>query len=211
MILVAATAASLPCHAVESSFASTSSEPTYNLQTTLLLADEDITSQEYIESLGLKPATESQPQITLPKNIKKSTDQPLVQGLVYFAEQQTLGSNYPSDYNDDLLILTVIPFDAKEPILAGAKLPISSVRFPFLFQMYKENLLTKQRDAWLGTEGENQDVIVEARICPKALRKLPCNDEESKRYARGIAKVLSSLPGLEEGEIVRAPASLALQ
>lgn len=184
-----------------------------NIQTSLLTANDD----DYINSLNLKPATESQPQIKLPASYKdpsKSNERrPLIQGLVYFAEQQAMGSSFPQDYSDDLLVLTVLPLNGDE-ILAGAKLPIASTRFPFLFQMYKENVLLKgsTKDVWLGTDGgEQQDVFVEARICPRDSAKFPCNEREQKRYAKGIAKLVSVLPGLEEGEIVRAPASLPLQ
>ena len=179
--------------------------------------------EEYIEALDLKPATESQPQIKLPKSYQggeliQNGRCPLLQGLVYFTEQQTLGSSYPPDYINDLLILTAHPIDSndnrQDDVLAGAKIPISTVRFPFLFQMYKENLTMKnKRDIWFGTGegGEQKDVIVEARICPKDSLQLPCSDGEMRRFARGIGKVVSGLPGLEEGQIVRAPASLPLQ
>ena len=182
----------------------------------LLANDEDGNEQEY-SSLNLKQPTESQPQIKLPKNSlsadnKAQSKRPILQGLVYFAEQQTVSSAFPADYNDDLIILTALPLSSKEPILAGSKLPVSSVRFPFLFKMYKENLLLQNtKDVWFGTMGEMQDVIVEARICPRDAAKFPCGDGETKRVARGIAKVVGGLPGLEEGEVVRAPASLPLQ
>ena len=70
------------------------------------------------------------------------------------------------------------------------------------------------KDVWLGTDPVNkvqQDVIVEARICPVDSTVFPCGDGEMKRYARGIAKIVSGLPGLEEGEGVRAPVSLLLK
>lgn len=134
---------------------------------------------------------------------------------MYFAEQQTVSSSFPSDYSNDLLVLTAIPPDDNRGkiILAGAKIPVSTVRFPFLFQMYKENMVLKGKDVWLGTDANEvqQDVIVEARICPRDSTMFPCGDDEMKRYARGIAKVVSGLPGLEEGEVVRAPASLPLK
>ena len=208
-----------------SSHATTYASPVSALaHSSMLLTDEDEDSfEEYIGALDLKPATESQPQIKLPKKYQggkslQNDRRPLLQGLVYFAEQQTLGSSYPSDYNDDLLILTAYPIDSngnrQDTVLAGAKIPISTTRFPFLFQMYKENLTIKNaRDIWFGTGegGEQEDVVVEARICPKDSIQLPCSDREMRRFARGIGKVLSGLPGLEEGQIVRAPASLSLQ
>lgn len=182
-----------------------------SIQTSSPTANDD----DFINSLDLKPATESQPQIKLPASYKdpskSNVRRPLIQGLVYFAEQQTMGSSFPQDYND-VLVLTVLPVNGDE-ILAGAKLPIASTRFPLLFQMYKENVLLKGReDMWLGTNGgEQQDVFVEARICPRDSAKFPCNEREQKRYAKGIAKAISGLPGLEEGEVIRAPASLPLQ
>merc|ERR1712029_1214720 len=98
------------------------------------------------------------------------------------------------------------------PILAGAKFPVSSVRFPFFFQMYEENLLmsrTGVRDSWESVV-DTGDVIMRASICPSDSITYPCKEEYTKKHAEGVAKLITNLPGLNEGEKIRAPASLAL-
>ncbi|KAL3798076.1 hypothetical protein HJC23_012367 [Cyclotella cryptica] len=190
-----------------------------------LLADDALQdTADYTKELGLTPPTADRPQIMLPGNSPGRTRErtPVLQGLVYFPEQlDTKFSNQPIDYLDDVLVITAVP--ASQPdgsILAGAKVPLSMVRFPFMFKMYEENLMLNKlgmKDSWFGTmkseEGEPQleDILVVARICPSDATIFPCNDAESKRYSQGVAKVITNLPGLKEGEVVRAPASLPLQ
>jgi hypothetical protein len=55
------------------------------------------------------------------------------------------------------------------------------------------------------------DIVVSASICPSDSSAFPCQDNEQKKYAEGVAKLINNLPGLKEGEHIRAPASLALQ
>lgn len=180
---------------------------------------------DYTDELGLKPPTAERPQIMLSGNSYSARTwerTPVLQGLVYFPEQpDTKSSKQPIDYFNDVLVLTAVP--ASQPdgsILAGARVPLSLVRFPFMFKMYEQNLLFKKlgvRDSWFGTmkseEGVPllQDILVVARICPSDATTFPCNDAETKKYAQGVAKLITNLPGLKEGEVVRAPASLPLQ
>ena len=93
------------------------------------------------------------------------------------------------------------------------KIKLSSVRFPFSFEMYDANLLTNRagvKDAWESV-AKTGDVILRASICPSDASTFPCDEKETKKSAEGVAKLITNLPGLEEGAVIRAPASLALQ
>ncbi|KAL3797198.1 hypothetical protein ACHAW5_006060 [Stephanodiscus triporus] len=156
---------------------------------------------------------------------KSKPREPILQGLVYFPERAPTDSaaKVPAvvqlerqqlDYYSDVLVLTAVSAtDPDGPVLAGAKFPVSSVRFPFSFQMYEENLLTSRPgvlDAWASVV-DTEDIVLKATICPSDSSDFPCQDNERKKYAQGVAKLISNLPGLQEGEHIRAPASLALQ
>lgn len=183
-----------------------------------------------ITELGLKAATFERPQITLngksrnPQTSKSKSREPILQGLVYFPERAPTDSSatvqagqqesQQLDYYSDILVLTAVSAtDLDGPVLAGAKLPIDGIRFPFSFQMYEENLLMSRpgvRQAWEGVV-DSGDIVVRASICPQDSSAFPCQENERKRFAQGVAKLISNLPGLKEGENIRAPASLALQ
>lgn len=202
----------------------------------IILTEADLSSiaSKSITELGLKPPTEDKPQITLNGRAQEPTQQsmpnkanarvPILQGLVYFPERAPADPNakMPSgpqvkqqlDYYSDILVLTAVSAAQPDgPVLAGAKFPVSAVRFPFSFQMFKENLLTSRpgvQEAWVSV-AKTGDVIIRASICPSDARAFPCDDSESKKDAEGVAKLITNLPGLKDGESVRAPASLALQ
>lgn len=187
-----------------------------------------------VADLGLKPATDTKPQITLTGRIqydqrdmiRKASRDPILQGLVYYPEfapkDPSASAKVPAgnevtqqvDYFNDVLILTAVSASQPGgPVLAGAKLPVSSIRFPFSFQMYEENLLSSRpgvREAWEGAVNTG-DIILRASICPRDSSSFPCDDMERKKYAEGVAKLITKLPGLNEGDSIRAPASLALQ
>lgn len=189
----------------------------------------------FVTELGLKPATDSKPQITLKGRMeedqslqheksRKSNRVPILQGLVYFPEfapkdltdivHEGEKVTQQVDYFNDLLILTAVSSSRPSgPILAGAKMPISSIRFPFSFQMYEENLLVGKPGVRADWEKavNSEDIILRASICPSDSASFPCNDMERKKYAEGVAKLISKLPGLKEGDQIRAPASLPLQ
>ena len=199
-------------------------------------ADLSALSPSSITELGLKPATEDMPQIMLnggsknaqtskqTKSTKIKAREPILQGLVYFPERAPTDSTaeIPAaqqeskelDYYSDVLVLTAVSAsDPDGPVLAGAKFPVSSVRFPFSFQMYEENLLMSRpgvRDAWENVVNTG-DIVLRANICPSDSSAFPCQDYDRKKYAQGVAKLVSNLPGLRDGEHIRAPASLALQ
>lgn len=182
-----------------------------------------------ITEFGLKPATEDKPQISLTgrsmQSMKSKFREPILQGLVYFPDRapnkdstdttpSTQQERKQLDYYSDVLVLSAISAtDHDGQVLAGAKFPVSSVRFPFSFQMFEENILKSRPgvvDAWENVV-DNGDIIVRAQICPSDASAFPCTIDERKKYAQGVAKLISSLPGLQEGESIRAPASLAME
>lgn len=193
---------------------------------------EDVVASDndVIAAMGLKPPTESRPQIKLTEDKLNSLSaqakarMPILQGLVYFPERTrdkpdgtasiSTPSKEPLDYYSDMLVLTAVSAkDPSGPILAGAKFPVSSVRFPFSFSMYEQNLLLKRagvKEAWKDVQNTS-DVIIKAYICPSDAVVFPCEDGEVKKYSEGIAKLITGLPGLKEGEVIRAPASLPLK
>lgn len=170
-----------------------------------------------------QPPTPNNASASSPR--KSNSREPVLQGLVYFPERApadpaakipTAGPQVKQqlDYYSDVLVLTAVSASRPEgPVLAGAKFPVSSVRFPFSFQMFEENLLTSRpgvREAWEGVASTG-DIILRANICPSDASAFPCDEGETKKYAEGVAKLITNLPGLEEGRKIRAPASLALQ
>lgn len=183
----------------------------------------------FVKELGLKPPTEDKPQIRLSEGVLNSlstkTRTPILQGLVYFPERakdKTIASastltsttsKEPLDYYSDILVLTAVSLkDPNGLVLAGAKFPVSSIRFPFSFSMYEQNLLLKRvgvKEAWEDVQNTS-DVIIKAYICPSDALVFPCEDKEVKKYSEGVAKLITNLPGLSEGEVIRAPASLPL-
>ncbi len=165
-----------------------------------------IDQQQLLQSL--KPPTEETPQIVLPSRGLDSNDkesevvQPLVQGLVYLTSPQQ-----SRPVGSDFLILEVRNgnnWDGKDnnrnEVVAGAKIPVSRIRFPMQFVMSEKNILPGQ------TVGEN-DLLVDARICPSATS---CSAEDATLKATGISKMISNLPG-SDGRSIRAAASLGLR
>ena len=195
---------------------------------------EDVVASDndVIAAMGLKPPTEFRPQIKLTEDnlnsvaTKSNARTPILQGLVYFPERardkpdgttsisSPTPSKEPLDYYSDILVLTAVSAkDPSGPVLAGAKFPVSSVRFPFSFSMYEQNLLLKRagvKEAWEDVQNTS-DVIIKAYICPSDAVVFPCEEGEVKKYSEGVAKLITELPGLKEGEVIRAPASLPLK
>jgi hypothetical protein len=151
---------------------------------------------------SLRPASEDKPQIKIPSNlIPAESKEPIVQGLVYLADLQDRPGYL------DTLILTVRDRSRPEQVVAGAKLPVSKIRFPLDFRMYDQNILPDKRELWNEIDG---DLLVEAKVCPEGI-PLPCSDGESSMSAKGIAKVVKGLPGMEDGTQIRTGASLRLE
>lgn len=101
----------------------------------------------------------------------------------------------------DTLLLTVTYQDT---LVAGAKLPLSTIRFPFRFVFQPENLLVS-RQAW-NDEFSRQDLLVTARIC-RDVQDRQCLAEDWEEFppAQSLAKLLRL-----EGLTVRAPVSITL-
>lgn len=159
------------------------------LATTISVDDQ----QELLKSL--KAPTEDTPQIILPRSDIQDQNLPLVQGLVYLSNPQ-LVRPLPSD----MLILTVRDWTAPDQVLAGAKVPVSRIRFPFSFAMSERNVVP-------GKSLSEKDLLINAKLCPSAT---PCSDEEASLKADGIAKLVRNLPG-SDGASIRAGASLGLK
>ena len=187
---------------------------------------------------GLSAPTEAHPQITfslddpqqqqqqqqekirvvLPEGTRASGGKdPILQGLVYFLD----GPNTPIEQTSpsDTLVLLARRTEDEAVWIAGAKIQISKVRFPMMFALYKENLLIPS-STWDRQVSSNEDVYIDARICPAATTTnvqkrshgvSPCTEEQSTFHAHGIAKLITQLPGLPPGETVRAAATLQLQ
>lgn len=187
-----------------------------------------------VTDLGLKPPTDEKPQIMWQPTTQQQTKsainsnnnnarEPILQGLVYFPERAPSDptAKVPTgqqekqklDYYSDILVLTATAATQPDIILAGAKFPVSTVRFPFSFEMYNENLLLSRSDVkkvW-DRVVKTEDVILRANICESDASEFPCTEQESKKSAEGVAKLITNLPGLAEGQTLRAPASLPLQ
>ena len=147
---------------------------------------------------------------------------PIVQGLAYLVDG---GEIRPSPA--DTLVITAAAASRPDAILAGAQFPIARARFPLQFNMYDENVVlptqlqsdsSSKPSSRGGRRGEvwyqatqDEDVIVTARVCPEDAVILPCADSESSFRAKGLCKLLRGLPGMKEGQVVRTPASLALE
>lgn len=163
------------------------------------------------ESLSqiLKQPTDVQPQIMLPKGadiLQRPPDgrSPIIQGLVYLKDPE---SSRP-DFSDNLVI--TVTSSSSQQTLAGAKIPVTKVRFPSQFNLYKENILPAKVQEWESTIASKDDIFVNAKICPESSISKVCSDGESTFQARGISKVVKNLPGMRDGDIVRTAASLGL-
>ena len=146
---------------------------------------------------SLTPPTDTMPQIVMPPRAQdvggdKDEIQPIVQGLVYLTNQQL------RPMSTDFLVLEVRT--TGDAIVAGAKIPISRVRFPMQFAMSEKNILP-------GKQMVNNDLLVDAKVCPSPTT---CAEEDASFKAKGIAKMISNLPG-SDGTSMRAGASLGLR
>mmetsp|Transcript_28276 Transcript_28276/g.39805 ORF Transcript_28276/g.39805 Transcript_28276/m.39805 type:complete len:240 (-) Transcript_28276:1270-1989(-) len=169
-----------------------------------------MSSQEIQQKLGasLQHPTEDTPQIKLTQNFQSSADdgpKPIVQGLVYLVRP----NSEIRPYSTDTLVLTAGSLTTPDDVLAGAKIPVSRLRFPTSFRMYKENILSGKTSQWYDLE-ESGEILVKAKICPDGI-PLPCSDDESTLKAQGVSKKVRNLPGLPDGTNFRAAASLPLQ
>lgn len=125
---------------------------------------------------------------------------------------------------NDSLILTVRPVHEPDNIIGGANLPLSRASLSsFNFVMNEKNALPSlgldAQSVWIG-HLSNDDLIVEAIVCPSLIRdeatgdtrKLLqlCNKQSQPTASRGISKLVRLD---QEGGIVsvRAAVTLALE
>lgn len=170
---------------------------------------------------SLQPATKERPALLLPEDFassKSGKPPPVVQGeyltkcasipinsnhglgLVYLLDPANRRPS-PSDF----LVLTARSYQDPDTVVAGARIPVSKVKFPFRFIMSEKNIVK-------GQEGKvNTDLLVKAAVCPEDSPKFPCSDAQASMKGEGIAKLLRDFGGLPEGVEVRAGASVGLE
>ena len=170
-----------------------------------------ITSLEEKIQSGLTPATENRPQIGLnPKdaasNLLREENRFMVQGLVYLYNSQSERPLFT-----DTLVLTVT--NEADKVLAGAKIPVSKLRFPMSFRMSESNVVNGQLNAWEKATRGDDILIIKAAICPEASEKLPCSAPQQTFTGSGVSKLIPNLPGLNLEQSmggIRAAASIPL-
>jgi hypothetical protein len=170
-----------------------------------------ITSLEEKIQSGLAPATEDRPQISLnPKDAANSLlreeNRFMVQGLVYLYNSQSERPLFT-----DTLVLTVT--NQADKVLAGAKIPVSKLRFPLSFRMSESNVVNGQLNAWEKATREDDILIIKAAICPEASEKLPCSTSQQTFTGLGVSKLIPNLPGLNLEQSmggIRAAASIPI-
>ena len=104
--------------------------------------------------------------------------------------------------------------DVKHPdiVLAGAKLPISRIRFPLRFKLSTSNLKGPKELAIWKESASQHDLLVQAVVCsPESLTTsaststITCSD--ARFHAQGVAKLLR----LQDNEVtIRSAVSLPL-
>ncbi len=167
-------------------------------------------SKKLMQSLS-RP-TDEMPQIKPPTSAMDSNSkvkQPILEGMVYMADEFKNDRPDPSE----IIILTVSSVSEPNEILAGAKYPVYKARMPFNFKMYDANILKNKMGQFRTIEARGEDFIVVARVCPgddNTSAAPVCDARESTYQGKGVGKLLQ-VPGMQEGEIIRTPASLALE
>jgi hypothetical protein len=156
---------------------------------------------------SLTPASPDQPPIIwksspLPSNQQQEqqSSSTLVQGLIYLTKPSTIILDKINTEEDTMLLLEIRNDMEEDFISAGARIPLSRVRFPMQFIMSEKNVLPGRS---LRTD---KDWFVKASICPSS--KTPCSDPLLS--ATGLAKRITNLPG-SEGTTLRSGASLGLK
>lgn len=167
---------------------------------------------------GLSRPTEERPQIKPPTSsmvpMSPKAKQPILEGMVYMADEYKYDRPDPSE----IIVLTVSSASQPDDILAGAKYPVYKARMPFNFQMYDANILKNKMGQFRMVQERGEDFIVSATVCPGeddgggggVAGRLPCDAGVSSYQGRGVGKLLQ-VPGMQEGEMIRTPASLALE
>jgi hypothetical protein len=100
--------------------------------------------------------------------------------------------------------------DVKHPdiVLAGAKLPVSRIRFPLRFKLSTSNLKGAKEAAIWKESACQHDLLVQAVVCsPESLTTSTCSTSNARFQAQGVAKLLR----LQENDVtIRSAVSLPL-
>jgi hypothetical protein len=110
----------------------------------------------------------------------------------------------------DIVLLTVRDVKQPDVILAGAKLPVSRIRFPLRFRLSTSNLINTANVIAIWKESANQhDLLVQAVVCSESSTTASTTSTCNARFrAQGVAKLIR----LQESEVtIRSAVSLPLE
>ena len=187
-------------------------EPNNSFAAVLNAPVSSVSATSFQEQLtkSLSEPTEDRPQIPFPVSSSNLNQNNIgvVQGLVYLQNP-----NQERPLATDILTLKLFPVEGTattdQPI-AGAKIPISRVRFPMNFRLTKDNVIPGQEERW----DKTRDFLVKATICR------PQEDGSSAFCGwdgEGVSKFIQLPQGEESGARspklpagIRAAASISL-
>jgi hypothetical protein len=186
-------------------FQSLTINPTYAFGSSAVDPNASFLQEKLIKSLS--QPTEDRPQIPFPVSSSNLNQENIevVQGLIYLQDpkqERPLATD----------IMTIKLFAAEDPErpVAGAKIPISRVRFPMKFRMTKDNVLPGQEQTW----DKAQDFLVKTTICRQqedGEASCAWNGEGLSKYIQLPASpALGSSEGGNSGIGIRAAASISL-
>jgi hypothetical protein len=109
----------------------------------------------------------------------------------------------------DVVLLTVRDVKHPETVLAGAKLPVSRIRFPLRFKLSTSNLVSAKEAAIWKESASQHDLLVQAVVCSSqsltSSKSTTCSN--SSFQAQGVAKLLR----LSDNDVtIRSAVSLPL-
>lgn len=109
----------------------------------------------------------------------------------------------------DTVILTVRDLNHPDIVIAGARLPVSRIRFPLRFRLTTANLVPDKAAIWTDSAFQH-DLLVQAVVCP-ATTTTTCSassDTAGRIQAKGLAKLLRLQ---DQGIDIRAAVALPLE
>jgi hypothetical protein len=109
----------------------------------------------------------------------------------------------------DIVLLTVRDVKNPDIVLAGAKLPISRIRFPLRFKLSTSNLVSAKEAAIWKESASQHDLLVQAVVCsPESLKTSKSTTCSTSSFqAQGVAKLLR----LQDNDVtIRSAVSLPL-
>ena len=121
------------------------------------------------------------------------------EGLVSLANPQK------RPLSTDSIVITIRSFDQPDIVLGGARIPVTKASFPISFRMFLKNILTEKKADW--QTAKEGDLLVQAVVCPEDMPRC----ETGSLQAKGVATLIRNLPGLAEGQTIRAPVALRLE